>query len=1031
MITFGVLGTVEAHRDGVALSLGAAKQRQVLVRLLLARNRAAGLDDLVIELWGQHPPASASANLRMYASNLRRLLTGPAGQQAICRHGSGYRLTVDAGGLDADRFEDACERGRAAAGSADLDTAVSELTSALRMWRGEPAEDVAHGDFVQARCVSLAEARACAVEDLATAFVRLGSLPSAMRLLEDLTAADPLRERAQQILMLSHYAAGDTVGALRVYESTRRGLAVELGIDPGRELQQLHQAVLRQHDPQELVEQLGAAPGHAVTHLGDDAAAAGAAVQVRPFQLPADAPDFVGRHGLMARLATAMTADSGVAYPAVASITGMPGVGKSTLAVHAAHCVRERYPDGQLYIDLYGDGIGTLDPHDAIGRVLTGLGFAASALPATLEGRSAVLRSVCADRRLLLVLDNASTFEQVAQLLPANSQCGVLVTSRSGLGGMTTWPQIEVEPLDDEASLDLLGRIVGRQRVADEPQAAERMIELCAGLPLAIRIVGARHATRPHQGLAWLAARLEGEQTRLDELAVPGAALRSSFDISYRDLAGHLQRALRLLSLLEVPDFSVWLAAAALGCSLREAEDHLDGLISARLLDLAATGSPDVPRFRFHQLIKLYAKDLADSAESEHSRTSSLARAYEACLGLAEHMDQGLRRHDKRVSSGRGRYLSTELLREFGAADPNLWLAAERGTLVAVVHASAARGWHDLAWDLSLTLQRFLESHGLYRDWMSTATAGLAAARRGSDRRAVPALLCSIGEAHIVQDEIASAAEMFSHALRIARELRDGRAQAEALRGLAVVHRLKGQMSESAAVAREALGLLRQHPDAYLEADLWMSLASVQRMDGTTEAESSYRRALDGFVAIGDRMNQAILLVSLGSLCGEAARWAESQDAFSRAAAICREISFRSGEAFAHAGLGIMLKRRGDNSGAEWNLKTALAIVRDYADRFTESTILIHLGELARETDLARSRQHYLAAIELQSDEEMPTLLADALIGLGETEELAGDLDRTKSAWLRAYDLLRCSAPERAVDLRNRLDSRQAQAGER
>jgi tetratricopeptide (TPR) repeat protein len=191
----------------------------------------------------------------------------------------------------------------------------------------------------------------------------------------------------------------------------------------------------------------------------------------------------------------------------------------------------------------------------------------------------------------------------------------------------------------------------------------------------------------------------------------------------------------------------------------------------------------------------------------------------------------------------------------------------------------------------------------------------------------------------------------------------------------------------------------------------------------TTDAESSYRRALDGFIAIGDRMNQAILLVSLGTLYGEAARWAESEDALRRSAAICREISFRSGEAFAHAGLGIMLKRRGDNSGAEKTLKTALAIVRDYADHYTESTILIHLGELARGTDLTRSRQHYMAAIELLSAEEMPILLAHALIGLGETEELAGDLDQTNSAWLRAYDLLRCSAPEQAMDLRNRLDS--------
>ncbi|HKE67119.1 MAG TPA: NB-ARC domain-containing protein, partial [Micromonosporaceae bacterium] len=541
------------------------------------------------------------------------------------------------------------------------------------------------------------------------------------------------------------------------------------------------------------------------------------------------------------------------------SIVGMPGVGKSTLAIHGAHLARDRYPDGQVYLDLHRDGIGSLDSFGAAGEVLGGLGLPADSLPPTQHGRSALLRSICADRRFLVVLDNATSVEQVAPLIPANQDCAVVITSRQSLGEMSAWSVIELAPMDERESRDLLVSTMGQQRVANEPLAVGRILELCGGLPLAIRIAGARFTTRPHHTVAWLADRLASEDTRLDELKVSGATLRASFDLSYRGLSSDRQRALRLLSLLDVPDFGVWLAAAALDCPVRDAEDQIDGLVAARLLGVVATATDGSPRFGFHQLVRLYAKDLSESIDSEVERLSALTRGYEACLLLANQMDQRLRVHD-RPTSGGVRSGVADLVAQTLSVDPNVWFRAERDVLVAAVHGAARQQWHDLTWDLSLALQRFFESHNNLSDWVATATRGLAAARLAGHRGAESALLCSLGEAHVVRDELSAAAESFGAALTVAREINDGRAQAHALRGLSVVNRARGRLADATEAARDALALTAQYPDASLAADIWMSLGSIQHLQrATTEAESSYLRALRGFGSTGDQMNEAIV----------------------------------------------------------------------------------------------------------------------------------------------------------------------------
>jgi hypothetical protein len=312
---------------------------------------------------------------------------------------------------------------------------------------------------------------------------------------------------------------------------------------------------------------------------------------IRPLQLPPDLADFVGRQDATRAILEGLRGKPRGSFPAVAAVSGMPGVGKSALAIHAAHLLREEYPDGQIYLDLAGDDIGTIDTHGVLGHILTGLGFAATALPATAGERTAVLRSLCAERQVLLVLDNAISAEHIRPLLPAGSRCGVLVTSRAHLGGLSAAPHLELVPLASAAAVQLLRSIAGPDRTDADPEAAIQVAEACAGLPLAIRIAGTRLAIRPHRSVRWLAQRLAADTTRLDELSIAGTAMRTSIDVSYADLGGTLQRSLRALALLDVPEMGIWLVEAALGSSLEDAEEAVDGLLQAHLLTVAPAGA--------------------------------------------------------------------------------------------------------------------------------------------------------------------------------------------------------------------------------------------------------------------------------------------------------------------------------------------------------------------------------------------------------------------------------------------------------
>ncbi|MET0136092.1 MAG: BTAD domain-containing putative transcriptional regulator, partial [Kibdelosporangium sp.] len=496
---FRLLGPLEVQGARIA----ADKQRTVLAMLLVHAGRVVPAGSLVNEVWGFDPPRSAAPNLRGYVMQLRRLL--PAEDQLVTTR-SGYSLEVEPDDFDLPRFEKLVADGRRALAQSDLRAAATAFEQALGLWRGEPAEDVTQGPTLRAVGVRLTELYLATTEQFADVELALGRHADVLPRLRGWIAQNPLRERPHGQLMLALYRAGDVQAALDAFHHARRTLAEELGIDPGPELDHLHERILNR-DPTLLL----ARPTASV-----------------PRQLPPEPTVFVGRSAEFAR-----APEPG----GVVAFHGPGGVGKSTLALKVAHTVAGQYPDGQLYADLQGSspGLRPLDPAEVVGRFLRALG-APSDEP-TVEPAEAFThyQSLLADRKVLLVLDNAADAGQIGPLLPANRACAVIVTSRAALTTVDA-EHVPLDVFDEQDSLRLLALLSSADRVAAEPAAATDIIRWCGRHPLALRIAGARLAGRPDWSLAQFGARLADQRRRLDELKVADLGIRACFAIGYESL---------------------------------------------------------------------------------------------------------------------------------------------------------------------------------------------------------------------------------------------------------------------------------------------------------------------------------------------------------------------------------------------------------------------------------------------------------------------------------------------------------------
>ncbi|MFI7443218.1 AfsR/SARP family transcriptional regulator [Nonomuraea indica] len=622
---FQLLGPVEVTVEGRVIECGHAKQRCVLAVLLCEAGQVVSIEQLVDRLWDQDPPAEARNTLYTYITRLRRVLqsmdAASRGVELI-RRSSGYALEVPGDVVDLHRFRRLVDRAHA---SADEEEKSILLRDALHLWKQQALAGLS-GSWVVGMRARLDQERVNAALAYHDVQMRLGRAEQILSGLREMVAAHPLNEPLTAQLMTALSRCGRRPEALQLYESVRRRLTEELGVDPGPELQQLYQQLL-----------VGA-PG--LGHHMADAPATSRRLTITgrgvlqeaslnpaatPCLLPAASGACVAREKDADALFAALTAGAD-ARPAVAAISGPGGVGKTALAVQVAHRLREAFPDGQLYANLHGLQRNPTDPAHVLVRFLRVLGVATPAAAEDIDHLAEMYRSVLARRRILVVLDNAAGEAQLQSLLPGSPTCAVLITSRRRLTGLSGVHHAELPMFTRDEALHLMERIIGRDRVTAEPREAARLAKLCGGLPLAVRIAAARLAARPHWQLSQLTGRLCSAGSRLDELAHGADDVRATLAVAYHGLDDQDRCLFRRLGLVQAPDFTAWVGAALLDVEVQVAYDACERLADIRLLDIAGRDEAGNVRFRFHDLVRDFAREQAEAEEGEPEMADALAR---------------------------------------------------------------------------------------------------------------------------------------------------------------------------------------------------------------------------------------------------------------------------------------------------------------------------------------------------------------------------------------------------------------------
>ena len=732
-VRFGVLGPLLAvDNSGAARAVPAAKQRIVLAALLLGSGRVVSAGELSEALWDASPPPNAPAVMRTYVTRLRRVL-GPAGAR-IAGRSPGWAVELrGAEEFDLAEVGDLWRAARAAAGAGEWRRVSSVLARALGLWRGEPLADVPSVVLGGREGGRLAELRLQLTEARIDADLRLGRHGELVAELRRLVAEQPLREHIRVQLMLACYGCGQQAAALEVYRDARARLAEELGVEPGRELRDMHQKMLAGS-----VDLVVPASSEVMGRAREQVLAV-------PRQLPAAPRHFVGRRPELERLARlAGAAGGGV----VVAVSGMAGVGKTALALHWAHRVAAGFPGGQLYADLGGFGpSGTpVEPSAALDGFLDALGVPAERIPESLGARAALFRSLVAGRRVLVVLDNARDVGQVRPLLPGSPGCLALVTSRARLAALAVSGNAELvalEALSEQEARQLLAVRLGASRVASEPDAVREVIGLCARLPLAVAIAAARAVAHPQLPLAALAAELRDSARRLDVLDAGDAvtSVRAVMSWSYQQLAESPARMLRLLSVHPGPGITAAAAASMAGIPLGQARHALHVLSAANLVTESSSG-----RYALNDLLRAFAAEQAHAAgHTDHYRAAirRMLDHYLHSVNAARLMP--VRERDPIALAAPQPGVAPEC---FASRDQGLaWLDAECAVLVKVTAQASETGFDAHAWHLARKLAVFFRMRGYWHDLVTTQCVALAAARRLHDQNAQARVHSELGSA--------------------------------------------------------------------------------------------------------------------------------------------------------------------------------------------------------------------------------------------------------------------------------------------
>jgi DNA-binding SARP family transcriptional activator len=967
---FAVLGMLGVTVDSEPIPLGGRRQRATLAMLLSTANRPVSTGQLIEAVWWGQPPRTAADNLRLYIHRLRRLL----GESRIVRSPAGYAVVVQDDELDVRRFEALAGRGRSQLAAGDAASASALLREGLALWRGPAYVELAEVPSAQAEAARLEQERLAVIELRFAADLALGRHAALVSELTQQVAVHPLRERLRVQLMSALQRDGRPAEALAVYREGRQVLAEELGLDPGPELVRAQQAILA-GDVFELPavrSEVSAGPPKPFTvELPEP-------VWTKPSLLPSDVGDFTGRDAELA-LAYRLLAGPGPSQPASALVVvgaaGMAGLGKTALAVHLGHRLAEEYPDGQLFVNLRGAEAAPVDPGEVLARFLRSMGVDSRAVPVGLVERAERYRSLLAGRRVLVVLDNAASEEQVRPLLPGASSCAVLITSRARLSGIESAQWLDLQEFVPEQAIALLTRMVGRQRVESEPPDAAAIVELCGYLPLAVRIAGARLTARPTWPLAHLADLLRDQRRRLDQLAVGDLEVRASLALSYTGLDPAGRRLFRLLGGFDAADFASWLAAAVLQTSIDVANRSVEALVDAQLLTSVGIDPSGQARYRFHDLVRLYARERAAIEDGAEVIADALASGLGGWLAIAEQMAPKVPGPCFALIHGSARRPPMGAdYQKILALDPLSWFDAERPALQSAVRQAAQLGLHEFAFDLAGCLEKYFDVRGMYEDWQATNELAMAACQAAGNLR---------GEAVMLRGLI----DVVTWNTASENETAMGRLHDEGTRLLQMFTRL----DEPAGIA-----------DALVVCS-WGLVARDEFGPALAAAQESLRVAS----ACGHLGGQARAEVAIAVAYFQSLRLPEALTHLAQALNHARELGNPRYVAAVLQFLGIAYLGAEDLATSHRVLMESLAISRTYRDHYTETLSMTVLARLHFIRGDANARETAEAALVLGRQYGMKHHIADALTVLGDLELAAGKPGRAVDRLTEAVELWR------------------------
>ncbi len=952
---FGVLGPITVWSDGRPVPVGGPRQRCVLGALLVHLGREVTVDQLIGYLWSDDPPRTARSVIQVQISHLRR-----AFPDSISTTSGGYVLDVDPDSVDLHRFRSLRDR----AASAEPKAAVEMLEQALECWRGLPFSGVGSEYLDHSVVAPLREERWSCVVAWATCALELGRYSDVVSRLTPLVSEEPFRERPHHLLITALWRDNERARALSVYEEFRARLADELGVDPGPELTALHTRILQEDFQEAAQDPTAGEPGTRFVVRND---------------LPRDLPDFTGRRDSLRQLDE--VARTGEARAQVCVITGSGGEGKTTTAVRFGYEAAKRYPDGQLFIDLYGYTTDRepLDVASALGALLRAVGIDPEAVPESLDERSALWRATLMGRRVLVILDNAFSYAQVSPLLSSSPGSMTLITTRNELSGLSGARFLSLGVFDEQSSLELLGRVLGDERVRREPDQAREIIRICGGLPLALRVVAGRMLSRPRWSFAHVARRLGEQNRKFRELQVEGQSVEAAIDLSFQSLNRDQSRTFLLLGLMIGSTIDLGGAAALLDMTVEDADDILQELVGVCLLE-----EPQGDVYRLHDLIGAFSRDRAAMLLTAEEIDAARLRLAEQYMATAQHAAEllGPRAHDDTVEVNQG--YRTELS---GREDAGNWFTLHQENLADTIEYFASHDNGEYAWRMADAVWRFYALHGQMGLLISSHQRALQISDKQGNRRGRAVTLIGLGIAHCLSGRFDESLDLLTEARDLLTAIGDSRGIIRALSNLGMVYERVGRLADAAEAIQGVLDHAIELKDVQVEALQWGNLAvlkqtlgaygealhcagrSLEKSVGEDRDETrAYAKRVMGEARIGlgeldaafDDLNEALELShelrlvgnqvyvhnSLGLAHRAAEQWERAIEAHATALDLAEQHGRRSGDAEIRVDLGMTYAAAGRHGEALDELERARAIAVERSERYMAARAALALGRL-------------------------------------------------------------------------------------